>query len=394
VQVDEHTEAGVTYSIGEAAARTGLSRQGLLSWERRYGFPRPARNEKGHRRYSADDLVAIALARASVHSGRDVGSAVEEALSARTPASGLPTGLLRDVLDNLPFPLAIVQAPTFEHVYANLALVQAVPSVRLGSTVQSLPGVNDVSALERVARLGDPWHSQEQPIVIDGELRYFQVTWLRLASIDGRPPHLLGFGQETTEQARVRRRLRRSVAAEDDRRLVDEARHSRFLRSLVATVNAAGEPDGAVAALRTAVKRTCELLDADAAAVARLDGRAVVPTVSAVPTRGLRWRGFALDSAPQLERALERDALVWLQASRTTQRQERALLARLVARTLCAAPIVADGRPIGVLLVRWSLNEHQPSFDQVDFLELMRHLLAAPLARAVAGEDAAQADAP
>lgn len=376
----------VTYSIGEAAARTGLSRQGLLSWERRYGFPRPARNDKGHRRYSPDDLLAIALARASVHSGRDVSSAVEEALAARAtgaPTGELPAGLMRDVLDNLPFPLAIVQAPTFEHVYVNRALVRAVPEVRLGSTVQSLPGVNDVSALERVARLGDPWHSQEQPIIIEGELRYFQVTWLRLASIEGRPPHLLGFGQETTEQARARRRLRRSAAAEEDRRLLEEARHSRFLRSLVATVNAGDGPSGA---LRTAVKRTCELLDADAAAVARIDGRAVIPTVSAVPTRGLRWRGFKLECAPQVERALERDALVWLQASRTDQRAERALLARMTARTLCAAPIVHEGRVLGALLVRWSLNEYQPSFDDVDYLELTRHLLAGPLARALAGE--------
>jgi DNA-binding transcriptional MerR regulator len=379
----------VTYSVGEAAARTGMSRQGLLSWERRYGFPRPARDAKGHRRYSADDLLAIALVRAGVQSGRDVASAIREVL-ARTPsASGpaateLPGGLLRNVLDSLPFPLAIVRAPRFEHVYVNPTLVRAVPSVRLGQPVQSLPGVRTVSALERVARHGDPWTSEAEPVIVDGELRYFKVTWMRLAPIEGHPIHLVGFGSDRTEEARVRRRLRRSIATGDDRHLVEEARHSRFLRALVSLVGAGSTAESAASAIRSALKRTCELLDADAATVARIDGDVVVPSISAIPTRGLRWRAFSLAHTPQIQQALERGAIRWVQASRTNDRRERALLARMVVRTVCAAPVRHGDRTVGLLLVRWSLNAYQPSFDAVDFMELQRHVLGAPTERVFA----------
>ena len=43
-------------TISEAAAAIGVSAPTLRSWERRYGFPRPARTRGGHRRYKPEDV--------------------------------------------------------------------------------------------------------------------------------------------------------------------------------------------------------------------------------------------------------------------------------------------------------------------------------------------------
>jgi DNA-binding transcriptional MerR regulator len=44
------------YSIGVVERDTGIGRDTLRVWERRYGFPEPVRNDKGERMYSAQQL--------------------------------------------------------------------------------------------------------------------------------------------------------------------------------------------------------------------------------------------------------------------------------------------------------------------------------------------------
>jgi len=46
-------------SIGELAQRTGMPAATLRSWEDRYGFPRPPRLARGHRRYQDSDIALI-----------------------------------------------------------------------------------------------------------------------------------------------------------------------------------------------------------------------------------------------------------------------------------------------------------------------------------------------
>ena len=43
-------------SIGVVERDTGIGRDTLRVWERRYGFPEPVRNEKGERKYSEMQL--------------------------------------------------------------------------------------------------------------------------------------------------------------------------------------------------------------------------------------------------------------------------------------------------------------------------------------------------
>ena len=44
------------FPIGVVERDTGIGRDTLRVWERRYGFPRPVRNAKGERSYPEDQL--------------------------------------------------------------------------------------------------------------------------------------------------------------------------------------------------------------------------------------------------------------------------------------------------------------------------------------------------
>ena len=44
------------FSIADIERSTGISRETLRIWERRYGFPAPARDASGDRRFSGGDL--------------------------------------------------------------------------------------------------------------------------------------------------------------------------------------------------------------------------------------------------------------------------------------------------------------------------------------------------
>ena len=50
------TEIDGLYSIGVVERDTGIGRDTLRVWERRYGFPEPVRSEKGERKYSEKQL--------------------------------------------------------------------------------------------------------------------------------------------------------------------------------------------------------------------------------------------------------------------------------------------------------------------------------------------------
>ena len=50
------TESGGHFSIGVVERDTGIGRDTLRVWERRYGFPDPVRNEKGERIYPEEQL--------------------------------------------------------------------------------------------------------------------------------------------------------------------------------------------------------------------------------------------------------------------------------------------------------------------------------------------------
>jgi MerR family transcriptional regulator, light-induced transcriptional regulator len=67
------------FSIGDVVDRTGVAEGTLRMWERRHGFPNPARLRSGHRRYSEQDLDAVQRIVAERAAGTTLPVAIERA---------------------------------------------------------------------------------------------------------------------------------------------------------------------------------------------------------------------------------------------------------------------------------------------------------------------------
>jgi hypothetical protein len=378
--------ADATYSSSEASAATGLSRQALLTWERRYGFPTPQRTHQGHRRYTNDDLVAISYVRAAAIRGQPLPEAILEITTGAQEWSSrsapTPDLVMRSALDHLPVNVAIIRAPDFRYVYVNQALSKLVPGVRVGKRLEEvLKNINGTGALSRVLRTGEPWYEREEPIVIGDELRFFDAMYLRLPAIDGQPMHILATGRETTELVRAKRRLAMVEGLANS--TVEAARAAAMLRTLDSLCQAVGGASRSF--FKLLPERVSRDLGADGTTIALRQGSRLVPT-HGVTLNNLRWHPVEWQRLPRLQEAIGSGSMIWFQASRSRARSERALLRRLIARTLCCAPIVAGGETIAVLLLRWSVNEFAPSVTTVNFVNVARRLAAIHLT-AASGDD-------
>ncbi len=76
------------FSIGDVVDRTGVAEGTLRMWERRHGFPRPARLASGHRRYSEQDLEAVRKIVRERAAGVTLPSAIERA---KRPVAAAPS---------------------------------------------------------------------------------------------------------------------------------------------------------------------------------------------------------------------------------------------------------------------------------------------------------------
>src|SRR5512134_2075336 len=88
---------GEALSIGAVERETGLSKDTLRVWERRYRFPEPRRDAHGERVYSAEQVGKLRLLKRLIDRGhrpsRVVGHSLEELLAlieAATPPAQTP----------------------------------------------------------------------------------------------------------------------------------------------------------------------------------------------------------------------------------------------------------------------------------------------------------------
>ncbi|MFY9513094.1 MAG: MerR family transcriptional regulator, partial [Rubrivivax sp.] len=94
---DRRQAAAITLSIAAVERDTGLSKDTLRVWERRYGFPAPARDTLGERAYPLEQVEKLRIVKRLLDAGHRPGRVVPlpsnelQALSASTPA--LPRGV-------------------------------------------------------------------------------------------------------------------------------------------------------------------------------------------------------------------------------------------------------------------------------------------------------------
>ncbi len=116
-------------NIGAVERETGLSKDVLRMWERRYGFPKPSRDDHGERQYTAGDIGRLRAVKrlmdVGVRPGKIIGLPLPE-LNAMADAraelrtDGIAPGVEHDVLRLL----RTHDATGLQHAFANLMMRQ------------------------------------------------------------------------------------------------------------------------------------------------------------------------------------------------------------------------------------------------------------------------------
>jgi MerR family transcriptional regulator, light-induced transcriptional regulator len=120
-----------TLSATSFAELTGVSRERLRTWERRYGFPLPQRVARGPRRYVLDDAGAVVAVRRAAEEGVPLPRAIAAARkvsAARRPSAST----MAAVAEHLPAPLMLLSGPAparVEYVNPALAALNGAPRV-------------------------------------------------------------------------------------------------------------------------------------------------------------------------------------------------------------------------------------------------------------------------
>lgn len=130
-------KGGQTVSATEFATLTGVSRERLRTWERRFGFPLPARVGRGPRRYVLADAPRVVTVRRAAEQGVPLARAIAAAGEIAAPAVSDAT--LAHLVAAAPTPLMVIGGPRPLHVlYANTSL-PAFPLGAVGQQLDQLP---------------------------------------------------------------------------------------------------------------------------------------------------------------------------------------------------------------------------------------------------------------
>lgn len=120
--------------IGEVVERTGIAEATLRMWERRYGFPAPARLASGHRRYSEDEIELIRAVGAKRAAGLSLPVAIDQARrEGSEPAMSVYAALRRQRPDLEPRVLLKPMMVALSHAIEDEALARAERLMVFGS---------------------------------------------------------------------------------------------------------------------------------------------------------------------------------------------------------------------------------------------------------------------
>lgn len=84
------SSAGNLLSIAATERATGIARETLRMWERRYGFPRPNRDDNGNRQYPREQVEQLQLVKRALSLGHRPGALLSQPPSAWHGLAGTP----------------------------------------------------------------------------------------------------------------------------------------------------------------------------------------------------------------------------------------------------------------------------------------------------------------
>jgi hypothetical protein len=344
--VNEVDRDGQTLTATRFAELTGVSRERLRTWERRYGFPTPHRVGAGARRYAVDDVPRVVAVRRAAAEAVPLPDAIARARAVTGREPPAPRTLAA-VVEQLPVPVVVLSGPApmrVEYVNAALGALPGAPCAgdELARAVPGLAGTPCERALQRLFATDAAPVEAHHP-AWGGHTRHAARSALfRLAGEPGARPLVAMLALEGDGE----RAARAALAAQ--RRELDELRHShsrsgRWLDAVAQIADALQrEPDPA-AAIETGLEALVRQTDAVDVALARHEaGRLVVGGSH----RGRLGAAAATVAAhPQLARALREGEPSWLEAAAA------AALGVPPRLRACAVPLAVAGDPLGALLI-------------------------------------------
>jgi len=143
VAVTTVDRGGQTVSATRFSELTGVSRERLRTWERRFGFPQPVRVGDGPRRYALADAVSVVAVRRAAAEGAPLAVAIGAAgrLDGGRP---LPPEAFRAAVHLAPVPVALVSGPAPLRLEWGNAALRAIdgapaPGAGLGPVAEHAP---------------------------------------------------------------------------------------------------------------------------------------------------------------------------------------------------------------------------------------------------------------
>jgi DNA-binding transcriptional MerR regulator len=337
-------KGGQTVSATRFANLTGVSRERLRTWERRYGFPEPRRSGTGPRRYAVEDVQRVVAVRRAAEAGVPIPDAIERTRSDEVP-SHLAVGTFAALVEHAPVPVAALSGPEPLRIeFVNGALRTIAGAPRPGEELTTaLPAFYDspsVLALQQLfATPGGPTET-EHP-AWDGDARQTARSALfRLPAEPGSRPLVAMIGLEGEGE-----RAARSALAQAERELEDlrrrEERHGRWLDAVGLLAEEFRREPGRAAVdngLDVVIRQTHAV---DGAVAFYVSGQLVMPS----SRRGLLESSPVTVSAhPELARCMRDADPTWLDPAASGALGVPADL------HASAIPILVAGEPLGLLV--------------------------------------------
>ena len=264
-QVDK---GGQTVSATEFAELTGVSRERLRTWERRFGFPRPARVARGPRRYALADAPRVVAVRRAAEQGVPLPQAIADAAHAE-PASQTSDAMLATATAVAPIPVVLVSGPEPLRVaYVNAALQAVDGAIAVGARIDALQWFmgSDIERTLRTLFAGDTAALECAHPAWSGSGTIERSIAYRVPPGPGEPPTVALVGIDRDEERRARRELG-ELQQELTRVRVREQRRQRWL-ALAASLAERFQRDAGEALLGTTVDTLVRRLGAVDAGVA------------------------------------------------------------------------------------------------------------------------------
>jgi MerR family transcriptional regulator, light-induced transcriptional regulator len=308
-------KAGQTVSATRFALLTGVSRERLRTWERRFGFPAPQRVAGGPRRYRLDDVTPVVAVRRAAQDGTPLAEAIRRA-GELARAEGPGAEAFRAAVELAPVPVALISGPQpLRLAWANAALRELPGAAEPGTVLDGhLDGRAHAQLAEHFTHEVAPAEIEHRPWGGAREAPAARSLVYRLPVAAGQAPLVAVVGLETRVEHDVRARLVAAEAQLERLRRRGE-RHDRWLDAIAAlAVEFRHEPGPGVigSALDVLIRQTRAV---DAALASYVSGRLELHG----SRRGALSAGALTVAAhPEVSRALRDAEGEWLDATTAT----------------------------------------------------------------------------